>query len=220
MVPRVQNFLKGWIIRRMQRNPSEQASDYSPERMFSRVGFLASRSDDPTLSGWTIGLMCRSNDQRHCIWIGNQSTAPDDPMLRCKKVGQKRRSNDVVFAGAEEEKVFRTGRSDTRRSNASDYLTVSTSAVRSSTDTQGYRVDRWSNALGQSTVGLSDALRRKRSNGSKRLVQLGGLYIWVPPVIWNLLEFRETLDTLKYISKLTKEQIDHILRFSTSLALE
>ena len=101
-------------------------------------------------------------------------------MIR-RTVGQKRRSNDVVFAGAKEEKVLRTGWSDARRSNASDYLTVSTSAVRSSTDTQGYRVDRWSNALGQSTVGLSDALRRKRINGSKWLAQLGGLYIWVSP---------------------------------------
>ena len=35
------------------------------------------------------------------------------------------------------------------------------------------------------------------------------------PVILSLLEFRETLDTLKNISKPTKEQIDHILRFST-----
>ena len=63
-------------------------------------------------------------------------------------------------------------------------------------------------------------LRRKNDNGSKRLVRLGGLYKRLTPAILVLLEFRETLDTLKNISKPTKEQIDHILRFSSSLALE
>ena len=70
------------------------------------------------------------------------------------------------------------------------------------------------------TVGLSDAYAEKSGNGSKRLVRLCGLYKRLTPVILELLEFRETLDTLKNISKPTKEQIDHILRFSGSLALE
>ena len=63
-------------------------------------------------------------------------------------------------------------------------------------------------------------LRRKNGNGSKRLVRLGGLYKRLTPAILELLEFKETLDTLKTISKPTKEQIDHVLRFSASLALE
>ena len=70
------------------------------------------------------------------------------------------------------------------------------------------------------TIGLSDAYAEKSGNGSKRLVRLGGLYKRLTLAILELLEFRETLDTLKNISKPTKEQIDHILRFSTSLALE
>ena len=40
------------------------------------------------------------------------------------------------------------------------------------------------------------------------------------PAILELLETRDTSYTLKNISKPTKEQIDHILRFSASLALE
>ena len=61
---------------------------------------------------------------------------------------------------------------------------------------------------------------QKRHNSSKRLVRLDGLYKRLPPVILELLEFREILDTLKNTSKPTKEQIDHILRFSASLAHE
>jgi len=63
-------------------------------------------------------------------------------------------------------------------------------------------------------------LAEKVGNGSKQLVRLSGLYKRLTLAILELLEFRETLDTLKNISKPTKEQIDHILRFSTSLALE
>jgi len=63
-------------------------------------------------------------------------------------------------------------------------------------------------------------LRRKSGNSSKRLVRLGSLYKRLTPAILELLEFRETLDSLKNISKPTKERIDHIFRFSTSLALE
>ena len=70
------------------------------------------------------------------------------------------------------------------------------------------------------TVGLSDAYAEKSGNGSKRLVRLGGLFKRLTPAILELLEFRETLHTLKNISKPTKEKIDHIPRFSTSLALE
>ena len=62
--------------------------------------------------------------------------------------------------------------------------------------------------------------RKKSGNGSKRLVQLGGLFKRLTPAILELLEFRETQDTLKNISKLSKEEIDHILRFSASLAHE
>ena len=68
-------------------------------------------------------------------------------------------------------------------------------------------------------VGLSDALRRKRLTALKWLVLLEG-YIWVPPAILVLLEFREILDTLKNTSKPTQVLSDHIFRFSTSLALE
>ena len=62
--------------------------------------------------------------------------------------------------------------------------------------------------------------QKKGSNGSKQLDQVGGLYKRLTPAILVLLEFKETLDTLKNISKPTKEKIDHIFRFSTSLALE
>ena len=63
-------------------------------------------------------------------------------------------------------------------------------------------------------------LRRKSGNSSKQLVRLGGLFKRLTTAILELLEFRETLHTLKNISKPTKEKIDHIPRFSTSLALE
>ena len=63
-------------------------------------------------------------------------------------------------------------------------------------------------------------LRRKSGNGSKWLVRLGGLFKRLTPAILELLEFREVPHASKNISKPTKEQIDHILRFSTSLSLE
>ena len=53
-------------------------------------------------------------------------------------------------------------------------------------------------------VGLSDAYVEKGSNGSKRLDQVGGLYKRLTPAILELLEFRETLDTLKNTSKPTQ----------------
>ena len=58
-------------------------------------------------------------------------------------------------------------------------------------------------------------LRRKRCNGSKWLVRLGGLFKRLTPAILELLETRDTSYTLKNISKPSKEQIDHILKFST-----
>ena len=73
---------------------------------------------------------------------------------------------------------------------------------------------------GQDRVGLSDAYAEKGITATQRLIWVGGLYKRLSTVIWSLLEFRETLDTLKNISKPTKEQIDHILRFSASLAHE
>ena len=57
-------------------------------------------------------------------------------------------------------------------------------------------------------------LRRKGHNGSKRLVRLGGLFKHLTLAILELLEFREVPHTSKNTSKQTKEQIDHILRFS------
>jgi len=58
-------------------------------------------------------------------------------------------------------------------------------------------------------------LRRNAPNGYKRLLQVCGLYIWLPPAILELLETWDTSYTLKNNSKPSKEQIDHILRFST-----
>ena len=55
---------------------------------------------------------------------------------------------------------------------------------------------------------------------AQRLVQLGGLYIWLPPAILELPEFRETLYTLKNTSKPTQVLSDQILRFSTSFVSE
>ena len=54
------------------------------------------------------------------------------------------------------------------------------------------------------------------TKGSKRLVQVGGLYICVPPAILELLESKEAIPTLEKFSKPTKELLDQILRFSTS----
>ena len=61
------------------------------------------------------------------------------------------------------------------------------------------------------TVGLSDAYAEKSGNGSKRLVRLGGLYKRLTPAILVLLEFRESLDTLKNTSKPTQVLSDQIL---------
>ena len=61
---------------------------------------------------------------------------------------------------------------------------------------------------------------KKRINDSKWLVQLGGLYIWLPPAILELPEFRETLYTLKNTSKPTQVLSDQIFRFSTSFVNE
>jgi len=47
-------------------------------------------------------------------------------------------------------------------------------------------------------------LRRKSGNGSKRLLRLGGLYKRLTPAIFKLVEFRETLYTLKNTSKPTQ----------------
>ena len=58
-------------------------------------------------------------------------------------------------------------------------------------------------------------LCRNSPNGSKRILQVCGLYIWLPPAILELLETWDTSYTLKNNSKPFKEQIDHILRFST-----
>jgi len=56
---------------------------------------------------------------------------------------------------------------------------------------------------------------RKRHNGSKRLVQLCELFKRLTPTILELLETRDTSYTLKNISKPSKEQVDHTLKFST-----
>ena len=66
------------------------------------------------------------------------------------------------------------------------------------------RPDQW-------TGWIIRRLRRKSSNGSKRLVRLGGLYKLLTPAILVLLEFRETLDTLKNTSKPTQVLSDQIL---------
>src|SRR6185503_1664026 len=47
-------------------------------------------------------------------------------------------------------------------------------------------------------------LRRKRDNGYKWLVRLGGLYKGLTPAIFKLLEIRNTPYTLKNISKPSK----------------
>ena len=73
------------------------------------------------------------------------------------------------------------------------------------------------NALISEHVGLSDAYAEKVSNDSKRLDQVGGLYKRLTPAILELLVTRDTSYTLKNNSKPSKEQIDHILRFSTCL---
>jgi len=63
-------------------------------------------------------------------------------------------------------------------------------------------------------------LRRNAPNGYKRLLQVCGLYIWLPPAILELLETWDTSYTLKNNSKPSKEQIDHILRFSICFVSE
>ena len=74
----------------------------------------------------------------------------------------------------------------------------------------GYRGDRsgveWSNALVNGQVGLSDAYTEKDIMATQRLIWVGGLYKRISPAILDLLEFRETLDTLKNISKPTKKE--------------
>ena len=62
----------------------------------------------------------------------------------------------------------------------------------------------WSDALISEHIGLSDAYAEKDSNGSKRLDQVGGLYKRLTPAIFKLVEFRETLYTLKNTSKPTQ----------------
>jgi len=59
-------------------------------------------------------------------------------------------------------------------------------------------------------------LRRKVSNGSKRLVQVGGLYICIPPAIWSLLESQDITHASKNTSKPSKSIEIKSLVLSTS----
>ena len=57
----------------------------------------------------------------------------------------------------------------------------------------------------------------KLGNGSQRLSPLGGLYIWVPSVIWRLLELLQASNTPKNISKPSKCLLIIFLVLSTHL---
>ena len=62
-------------------------------------------------------------------------------------------------------------------------------------------------------VGLSDATQK----GGQRLSSLGGLYIWVPLAISELLEFKDITPTPKNISKPSKSLVIISLALSTFL---
>ena len=57
----------------------------------------------------------------------------------------------------------------------------------------------------------------KKGNGSKRLVQLGRLYIWDFPAIWRLLELLEVPHTSKNVSKPSKSLVIISVVLSKSL---
>ena len=53
----------------VRKRTSDKGLGDSAESMITRVEFLASGSDDSTLSRWAVGLMDRSNDQRRWLRI-------------------------------------------------------------------------------------------------------------------------------------------------------
>ena len=77
---------------------------------------------------------------------------------------------------------------------------VMTSAVRSSTATPGYE---WPDepTLPQPEASVHPMIRRFLLTVGATAPRLGGLYIWHPPTIWSLLEFKEVTYTPKNHSK-------------------
>jgi len=63
---------------------------------------------------------------------------------------------------------------------------------------------------------MNRCLRRTAVNGYKRLARLGGLYIWVPPTIWRLLESKWRCRHIEKVLQAIQVHIDQILRFSTN----
>ena len=79
----------------VRKRMSDKGLGDSAESMITRVEFLASGSDDSTLSRWTFRLMDRSNDQKplgsefnYDCWFGRSDYG-------LKTVGQTSRTNDV-----------------------------------------------------------------------------------------------------------------------------
>ena len=70
-----EHVFKGWRLPMgsdyptVRKRTSDKGLGDSAESMITRVEFLASGSDDSTLSRWTVGLMDRSNDQKPWLRI-------------------------------------------------------------------------------------------------------------------------------------------------------
>ena len=81
------------------------------------------------------------------------------------------------------------------------------------TSPNGYLRAQCDRIIRCTTVGLSDATQKS----GQRLSSLGGLYIWLPPAILELLEFKNITPTPKNISKPSKSLVIISLAFSTYL---
>ena len=73
----------------VRKRTSDKGLGDSAESMITRVEFLASGSDDSTLSRWAVGLMIR-NLENSIMTVGSE-----DSTYGLKTVGQTGRTNDV-----------------------------------------------------------------------------------------------------------------------------